>query len=74
MRIPRKIKKKIIRGSYCFVSGNCKCPFMFVNKNSIGDCKIISKQKGLNGIDYYDEILDDLQKVCNVKNKIRNYV
>lgn len=71
MRIPRKTKKRIIKGGYCFINNNCKCPFMFVNKHYRGDCKIISKTKGLNGINYYDEILDDLQKVCNVKYKLK---
>lgn len=65
-RVPRKIKKQIPKGRYCYkilkplkegFGFHIKtCPLFFQNKVGYGDCRLIYKETGvLNGEDLEDE-------------------
>lgn len=82
-RLPRKIKKQIPKGMYCYTSlGEIwnkdgkyegirikRCPMYFENKLGFGDCKYCFKIDGkLNGEDgNIDFCLDDQCKSCSFK-------
>ena len=68
MRVPRKLKKRIPRGRYCYNSNGGACIFFYYNKFDCWDCKLYSNDK-LNGEEDIDLALDDMCKVCDIKLK-----
>lgn len=83
MKVPRRIKKGIPQGVYCYTSLGMEtrpdgrlllrtklCPFFFHNELGYGDCKLLVKfgDKPLNGSENeFDPGLDDQCKACGVK-------
>lgn len=79
-RIPRKLKKQIPKGPYCYTlvkrlkneyGWRIKlCPFYFRNEFGYGDCKYLINKHNLelNGSegDRFDICLDDQCKSCNI--------
>ena len=68
MRVPRKTKKKIPRGRYCYIYMGKSCPYWFFNKFDCGDCRYLYKETGVyNGEEELDLGLNDQCKACNLK-------
>ncbi len=70
MKVPRKIKKKIPRGRYCYNPLTRKsCSYFFFNDLDYGDCRLLLKYTGTinghnNNVDY---ALNDQCKACDIK-------
>lgn len=74
VRIPRKLKKQIPEGLYCYkflykTKNGYKikpCPMFYTNPNGLGDCKFLTIERGhYNGDDTtFDLALNDQCKSC----------
>lgn len=81
IRLPRKLKKKIPEGHYCYTmlnrylskDGKLKfkiklCPMYFRNELGLGDCKyLVQVTNKLNGMIDIDFLLHDQCKSCSFK-------
>lgn len=66
MKVPRKLKKKIPNGWYCYDDKGGACIFFYYNELNCWDCKLFKDD--LNGKDgNIDLALDDMCKVCGIK-------